>query len=100
MENTVSELKGRTILVTGAARRIGRAIALRLYAEGARVLIHYGTSEEEARQTAAECGGAPLFRANLESVDAIREMFAEVEQEHGATVKRLERGNIPPLFSP
>ena len=76
----MSELKGKTILVTGAARRIGRAIALRLHAEGARVLIHYSASGEEARQTAAECGGAPLFCANLESVDEIRAMFAAVEK--------------------
>ena len=61
----MSELAGKVILVTGAARRIGREIALRLAAEGARVAIHYSTSEAEAARTAAECGGAPLFRANL-----------------------------------
>jgi NAD(P)-dependent dehydrogenase (short-subunit alcohol dehydrogenase family) len=83
MENTVSELTSKTILVTGAAKRIGRAIALRLHAEGARVLIHYSASEEEARQTAAECGDAMLFRANLESVAEIQAMFAEVEQRAG-----------------
>lgn len=79
----MSDLKGKTILVTGAARRIGRAIALRLHAEGARVLIHYSSSEEDARQTAAECGGALLFRANLESVDEIRTLFADVESRAG-----------------
>jgi len=79
----VSDLKGKTILVTGAAKRIGRAIALRLHAEGARVLIHYSSSDKEARQTAAECGNALLFRANLESVDEIRAMFADVEQRAG-----------------
>ena len=83
MENTVSDLKGKTILVTGAARRIGRAIAMRLHAEGARVLIHYSTSEEAARETAAECGDAPLYRANLESVDEIRAMFGAVERGAG-----------------
>ena len=61
-------LKARVVLVTGAAKRIGRGIALRLAEEGARVAIHYFESEDEARQTAEECGGAPLFRANLESV--------------------------------
>ncbi len=83
MESTVSDLKGKTILVTGAARRIGRAIALRLHGEGARVLIHYSSSEVDARQTAAECGDTPVFRANLESVEEIRAMFAEVEQRVG-----------------
>ena len=69
-------MTGKVVLVTGAARRIGRAIALRLAAEGARVAIHYQRSETEARRTAEECGGAELFRANLESVAEIAGMFA------------------------
>ena len=52
--------------MTGAAKRIGRAIALRLHQAGYRVAIHYGTSEKDARATAEECGSAPLFQANLE----------------------------------
>ena len=78
-----SDLAGKTILVTGAAKRIGRGIALRLAQEGARVAIHYHHSESEARRTAEECGGAPLFRANLESVPDIVRMFGEVEQRLG-----------------
>jgi 3-oxoacyl-[acyl-carrier protein] reductase/pteridine reductase len=68
------------VLVTGAARRIGRAIALRLAEEGAHVAIHYHRSEAEARCTAGECGGAAVVRANLESVAEIGRMFAEVEE--------------------
>ncbi len=76
-------LNGKIILVTGAAKRIGRGIALRLAQEGARVAIHYDRSESEARRTAEECGGAELFRANLESVPQIQQMFADVEQRLG-----------------
>jgi 3-oxoacyl-[acyl-carrier protein] reductase/pteridine reductase len=86
MVNRLSEtpsLHGKIILVTGAARRIGRAIALRLASEGARVAIHYDRSESEARRTAEECGGAELFHANLESVPQILQMFADVEQRLG-----------------
>ena len=77
------ELNGKVVLVTGAAKRIGRAIALRLFQEGARVAIHYSRSEAEALETAAECGGAPLFRANLESVAEIERMFAEIDTQFG-----------------
>jgi len=76
-------MTGKTVLVTGAARRIGRGIALRLAREGARVVIHYHTSEDEAWRTAEECGGAELVRANLESVAEIERMFQEVERRCG-----------------
>jgi 3-oxoacyl-[acyl-carrier protein] reductase/pteridine reductase len=76
-------LNGKVILVTGAAKRIGRGIALRLAQEGARVAIHYDRSEAEARRTAEESEGAELFHANLESVAQIERMFAEVDQRLG-----------------
>jgi 3-oxoacyl-[acyl-carrier protein] reductase/pteridine reductase len=79
----MSDLKGRVVLVTGAAKRIGRAIALRLAAEGARVAIHYSSSEEEAAKTAEQCGGAPLFRADLQSVGEIERMFGEIDARLG-----------------
>ena len=81
-DSITSPLTGKVVLVTGAAKRIGRGIALRLAQEGARVAIHYHRSESEARRTAAECG-AELFRANLESVAEINGMFAELEQRMG-----------------
>ena len=83
MPNHLSSLEGKVVLVTGAAKRIGRSIALRLAGEGARVAIHYHDSEMEARATAKECGNAPLFRANLESVAEIRRMFNEVSSRCG-----------------
>ena len=76
-------LQSKVVLVTGAAKRIGRGIALRLAREGARVAIHYGNSAAEARRTAEECGGAPLFQANLEKVAEIERMFGEIAQKLG-----------------
>jgi len=73
----------KTVLVTGAAKRIGRGIALRLHQAGYRVAIHYGTSEKEARATAEECGSAPVFQANLENVEDITRMFHEVGPIYG-----------------
>jgi 3-oxoacyl-[acyl-carrier protein] reductase/pteridine reductase len=83
MGSQPSSLEGRAVLVTGAAKRIGRGIALRLAREGAQVAIHYHRSEPEALRTAEECGGAPLFRADLEKVSEIERMFADVERQMG-----------------
>ena len=40
---------GKTVLITGAARRVGRAIALELHAAGANVLLHYRKAADDAR---------------------------------------------------
>jgi 3-oxoacyl-[acyl-carrier protein] reductase/pteridine reductase len=77
-------MEAKTVLITGAAKRIGRGIALRLHQAGYRVAIHYGNSEKEARATAEECGSAPLFKANLESVEDIRRMFREIGDQLGS----------------
>jgi NAD(P)-dependent dehydrogenase (short-subunit alcohol dehydrogenase family) len=79
----MNSLRDRVILVTGGAKRIGRGIALRLAREGARVAIHYHTSEAEAHATAEECGDAALLRANLENVAEIQRMFSELEDRLG-----------------
>ncbi|MCC6342300.1 MAG: SDR family oxidoreductase [Bryobacterales bacterium] len=83
MNQPSSALSGKLVLVTGAAKRVGRGIALHLSSEGARVLIHYGSSEAEARRTGDECGAAGIYRANLENVAEITEMFAAIERQHG-----------------
>ncbi len=79
----MTDLNGRVILVTGAAKRIGRSIALELAQRGARLAIHYSTSRDEAEATAAECGHAPVFSANLEHVNEIERLFAEVHAHFG-----------------
>ncbi len=55
-------LAGRTALVTGAARRVGRVLALALARAGAAVVVHHRRSEQEAAATAAEIAqlGAPV----------------------------------------
>ncbi len=77
-------LHGRTALVTGAAVRVGRAIALELAGAGARVAVHYRSSAVAAERTAAECGrGAKAFRADLRSLDEIDALVSDVKERFG-----------------
>jgi len=73
----------RAVLVTGAARRMGRAIARRLAGEGWRVAIHCQTSVAEARALAEECPGSLVFQADLSRVPEITRLYSEVHSRMG-----------------
>lgn len=75
-------LEGKVVAVTGAAKRIGRCIALHLASRGAKIAVHYNTSKTDALATAAACGGR-AFRADLANVAEIRSLFGEIETAFG-----------------
>jgi pteridine reductase len=79
------KLLGRVALVTGAGKRIGRAVALRLAAEGADVAVHYGKSESEAREVVAQIQKsgrrAIALQANLMRVAEIQTLIEGVKKE-------------------
>ena len=81
------KLIGQVALVTGAGRRIGREIALRLAGGGAQVAVHYGHSKEDASKVVAEIeragGQAFCLQAELSRVSEIARMFDEVEKRCG-----------------
>src|SRR2546428_12886965 len=78
-------LDGRVALVTGAAKRLGRAIGLRLAEDGADVVIHYRSSEREAQDAVREIerrgrrGGA--IAADLGSGGGNKHLFDEAAQQ-------------------
>ena len=82
------QLAGRVALVTGAGRRIGRAIALGLAGRGARLALHYNASRagaEEVRAVIVEAGGeAELVQADLLVAGEPERLVAEAAGRMGA----------------
>ena len=75
------------VLVTGAAKRLGRAIALSLAASGWRVAVHYRGSVDDAIETVADCaskaGAAHGFQCDLEDEAAVRDLVPRVVAHFG-----------------
>lgn len=100
-----SPLQNKAVLVTGAAKRLGREIALEFARQGWDVAIHYGQSESEALATVAEIESlgrrAKAFRADLAQEDEIKNLFSAVVNEfkslqcvvNSASIFQFDRAN-------
>jgi pteridine reductase len=89
MAQSEPALSGKVVLITGAARRIGAAIARRLHAEGAQLMLHYRKAEREAQQLQGELNAAressvALVQADLLDAAGLQEIVKN-------TVSRFER---------
>ncbi len=82
-----SALAGKVALVTGAAKRIGRSVALRLASEGADVIVNYLSSRMEADEAVAQISAtgrrAMAFQADVAKRADVAAMFAAIEREFG-----------------
>jgi 3-oxoacyl-[acyl-carrier protein] reductase len=96
-------LAGKVALVTGAYRSIGRAIAERLSRDGASVIVHYRTHEQEAQEVVSalrtQGGTALAMHADLTDTGAIRHLFEEVLAQFGQLDIVVANAGVP-LRSP
>ena len=81
-------MKRRTVLVTGAAKRLGASIARRLQADGHRPVIHYNGSGAEAAALAAELA-APMVQGDLSELDGIDALFVRARAAAGGPIDGL-----------
>ena len=83
-----TELKGKVALVTGAAHRVGRAIAIELARQGVDILVHYySAGDDQARDTVREIKSSGVaahsVRADLAQPAEIESLFAALKERFG-----------------
>jgi 3-oxoacyl-[acyl-carrier protein] reductase len=83
----VKELEDRVALITGASRGLGRAIALQLVSQGARVALNYVSRDDAAQSLANEItsrdGEALLVKADIAQADAVKAMISQILKRWG-----------------
>lgn len=87
------KLKGKVAVVTGGSRDIGKAVSLKLAAEGAKVVINYFNNETQANETLAEIknagGEAIIVKADVTKDEDVARLIAETQKAFGESIHIL-----------
>ena len=92
----MQKLGGKVAIVTGASRGIGRAVAQRLYAEGANLVLaslpEHGNAEDVIKQIGASTARALVVEGDLRQIKFVKRLFEETEQRFGGEGPGHETG--------
>ena len=92
---------GKTAIVTGASRGIGRAIALRLAADGFRVVVNFAGNAEKADETVDEIisagGSAMAIQADVASPDDVQQLFDKTLRAYGQIDVVVNNAGMMPM---
>ena len=89
------DLSDQQVLVTGASRGIGRAVAEQLAASGAKVAIHYHRNAKAAQEVVDRCGPeATLFQADLNDTRETLQLFEQVVAHFGRLTALVNNAGI------
>ena len=104
MSHTTRHFEGQVILVTGASRGIGAAIAKAFAREGAMVLVNYLNNRAAAQDVVAQCqqlgGDAWALSADVRSADAVNDMVTQALAETGRIDAVVNNAFSPYTFDP
>ncbi len=96
-------LRGKTALITGSAKRLGKAVALALAEQGVNVVIHYNKSEEKARQLQAEISGLGVkswaSQADFSNQKGYEKLIKEAKEHAGHLDILINNASIFPKSS-
>jgi NAD(P)-dependent dehydrogenase (short-subunit alcohol dehydrogenase family) len=101
MATLFMDIDGKVALITGSAKRLGRAVAIELARRGARIAVHYRSNPDEAEETlhmirSAGRNGA-AFRAELTDNSAVDKMFQGIAKTFGGLDILINSASV---FSP
>ena len=95
-----ADLNGKVVLVTGGAGGIGSVISKSFAEQGAKVIVHYNSSKDNAEKIAKEIGGVSM-NADLTDSAQSKELFNNIiEKEGKIDVCVANAGNYPKEFAP
>ena len=100
----MSNLKGKTAIVTGSSRGIGRAIALRLAEDGANVVVTYHSSKDTAEEVVNEIKqkgvDAIALQVNVREIQSVRDLFSKAINHFGTVDILVNNAAGKNIFKP